>query len=174
MREKKKRAMADRRRDLLKQMVEKKERKMKERVREADFALRAAGDSVKTGMYVAYEVADDVLKSILSPNRRGAGRSDEGADAGIQMDKSSVTADMVFELMDFIEDRCGSDMAQRMCDGVIRGRAQDGKLVLNQGSLKPLVNFALRAGGQDAAPNDTTLKQLFQPLRSIPKAYFCS
>lgn len=56
MREKKKRAMADRRRDLLKQMVAKKERKMKERVREADFALRAAGDSVKTGMYVAYEV----------------------------------------------------------------------------------------------------------------------
>ena len=56
MRERKNRAMANRRRDLLKQMVAKKERQMRERTLEADFALSAASDSVKTGMYAAYEV----------------------------------------------------------------------------------------------------------------------
>ena len=46
--------MKHRRRELLEQMVLKKERKMKDKIREADFALHASTETVKAGMYQAY------------------------------------------------------------------------------------------------------------------------
>ncbi len=54
MKEQKKRGMAQRRRELLQQMVAKKERKMRERVHEADFALSSSAEQVKAGMYQVY------------------------------------------------------------------------------------------------------------------------
>ena len=54
LKKQKKRQMMYRRRELLEQMVAKKERKLKEQVKEADFALTAAAEKVKAGMYQAF------------------------------------------------------------------------------------------------------------------------
>jgi hypothetical protein len=50
----KKNKMKHRRRELLEQMVLKKERKMKDKIIEADFALHASTEKVKAGMFQAY------------------------------------------------------------------------------------------------------------------------
>ena len=54
LKRKKKKGQMHRRRELLEQMVAKKERKLKKKVLEADFALSAAAEKVKAGMYQAY------------------------------------------------------------------------------------------------------------------------
>ena len=54
MKKKKKIAMQLRRRELLEQMVTKKEMKLKKKIQEADFALTASAEKVKAGMYQAY------------------------------------------------------------------------------------------------------------------------
>ena len=107
MRERKKKSMANQRRHLLKQMIEKKERKMEEKVREADFALRAAGESVKAGMYVAYEVEAkakkkndyaQALKKQMMDNRKRNRDNPEGIAARMTEAEKTLNAGLLSSL----------------------------------------------------------------------------